>query len=337
MKEPLTLQEAIVYFSDKHRAFDYAVKLRWPDGRVLCPRCSSPKLSFIKTRRIWFCYPCHKQFTVKVQTIFEDSPLGLDKWMVAVWMLANCKNGISSYELGKAIGVTQKTAWFMLQRVRSAMHAHYWGRKLGGGGSPVEIDETFVGGKIRNMHKDRRLRYDQKRGVYGKAIVMGLLDRNLRQVRATVVPDTKRETLQAEVLNNVKKGATVFSDENTSYDHLHKRFVHDVVVHTREYVRGNVHTNGIENFWSLLKRSLTGTYVAVEPFHLFRYVDEQAFRYNNRKDASGNKLTDADRFATAMSQVGGTPHKRLTYSELTGKDQSPRYEATRPRETEVPF
>jgi transposase-like protein len=314
LKTPKTLQEAIAYFSDPQRAFDYAVQWRWPDGKVTCPRCNSTKHSFIKTRRIWFCYPCKKQFTVKVKTVFEDSAVPLDKWMVAVWMLVACKNGISSYELAGTIGVTQRTAWFMLQRVRKALHrGSFENTKLGGGTpeSEVEVDETFVGGKAKNMHKDRRLRYEQMGGHHGKTVVQGILDRDLRKIRATVVPNTTRKVLQDEVLHNVKYGTTVYSDNAVGYDNLRSRFVHEFVNHAERYVDGRIHTNGLENFRSLLKRGLRGTYVAVEPFHLFRYVDEQAFRYNNRKDSN------FQRFALAMSQIGG---KRLTYAELTGKD-----------------
>jgi transposase-like protein len=331
MDTPKTLQQAIVHFSDSDRAFEYAKSLRWPEGKVTCPRCNGTKHSFIKTRRIWFCYDCKKQFTLKVGTIMEDSPISLDKWMTAFWMLANCKNGISSYELGKAIGIHQESAWFMLQRIREVMKGKPTGKKLGGGsGSEVEADETFVGGRMKNMHKDRKLRYQQAGGQFGgKAVVQGILDRELREIRAKVVPNIKRETLQNEVLNNVKYGSSVYTDDAVGYDKLHYRFVHDVVNHAVSYVNGRVHTNGLENFWSLLKRTLRGTYVAVEPFHLDHYVDEQVFRFNNRK----NK-TDADRFALAMSQVAG---KRLTYAELTGKDQSPRHEATGAGETPVPF
>lgn len=332
LKSPTTLQEAIVYFSDPQRAFDYAIKLRWPNGEVVCPRCQKAKHSFIKTRRIWFCYICKKQFTLKLGTIMEESPIGLDKWMTAFWMLANCKNGISSYELAKDLGIHQTSAWFMLQRIREVMKGKKTSKKMGGGpGSELEADETFVGGRIQNMHKDRKLRYQQMGGMFGgKTIVQGILDRDLREVRAKVVPNVKRETLQNEVLANVRYGSTVYTDDAVGYDKLHYRFVHDVVNHAEAYVKGRVHTNGLENFWSLLKRTLRGTYVAVEPFHLDRYVDEQVFRYNNRK----NK-TDADRFELAMSQVAG---KRLTYSELTGKDQSPRHETTGTREEkQIPF
>jgi|HubBroStandDraft_2_1064218.scaffolds.fasta_scaffold217916_1 transposase-like protein len=329
---PKTLQEAIVYFSDKDRAFAYAVNLRWPGGKVTCPRCGSEKHSFIKTRRIWFCYSCKKQFTVKVKTIFEDSPLGLDKWMTAFWMLANCKNGISSYELASTLGIHQGSAWFMLQRIREVLKGRKFGQgKIGGGpGSEVEADETFVGGKMKNMHKSRRVQINQSGEQFkGKAVVQGMLDRDLRQVRATVVPNIKRETLQNEILSNVKHGTTVYTDDAVGYEHLHSRFVHDVVNHAETYVRGRVHTNGLENFWSLLKRTLRGTYVAVEPFHLSRYVDEQVFRFNHRKN------TPAGRFALAMSLVAG---KRLTYSELTGKDTDSLHTSpTGAGETQVPI
>src|SRR5450755_2289915 len=338
--EPRTLQEAIVYFSDADRCFEFAKKLRWPDGNVVCPRCNAAKNSFIKTRRLWFCYACKRQFTIKVKTIMEDSPITLDKWMTAFWLLANAKNGISSHELGRSLGVTQTTAWFMLQRIREVLKKHAFdSRKIGGEGSELEVDETFVGGKVKNMHKARRVRFARQEGFVGastgKTIVQGILDRNLRQVRATVVPNVTRETLQNEILKNVKYGSTVYTDNAVAYDNgMQRRFIHDVVNKTESYVRGRVHVNGMENFWSLLKRSLRGTYVAVEPFHLSRYVDEQVFRYNNRatKDRPTN---DSDRFKLAMSQVAG---RRLTYAELTGKNQSPRHETTGAGEAEqVPF
>ena len=336
LPEPKTLQEAIVYFSNPDRCFAYAVKLRWPDGNVVCPRCATAKHSFIKTRRIWFCYTCKKQFTVKVKTIMEDSPISLDKWMIAFWMLANCKNGISSYELASTIKVTQTTAWFMLQRIREVMKGRKFGKmtKLGGGG-PVEADESFIGGVTSNMHKGRRLKVEGLGPYKNKTIVQGILDRNLRKVRATVVPNVTREALQEEIFRNVKFGSMIYTDNAVAYDNgLQRRFIHDFVNKTEAYVRGRVHTNGMENFWSLLKRSLKGTYVAVEPFHLSRYVDEQVFRYNHRKEGD-RKLTNADRLAMLMSQVVG---HRLTYSELTGKSDSPHHETTGTGEADqVPF
>jgi transposase-like protein len=339
LPEPKTLQEAVVYFADPDRAFEYAKKLRWPDGNVVCPRCDVAKNSFVKTRRLWFCYACKRQFTIKVKTIMEDSPITLDKWMTAFWLLANAKNGICSHELGRAIGVTQTTAWFMLQRIREVMKKHTCDTsKIGGEGSTVEADETFVGGKVKNMHRSRRLRFAQQEGFVGastgKTIVQGILDRNLRKVRATVVPNVTRETLQNAILKNVKFGSTIYTDNAVAYDNgMQRRFIHDVVNKTETYVRGQVHVNGMENFWSLLKRSLRGTYVAVEPFHLSRYVDEQVFRYNHRKDGE-RKMTDAERFSAVMSQVLG---RRLTYSDLTGKSDSPHHAPTGTGTVQEPF
>jgi transposase-like protein len=320
MKKPVTLQQAMVYFSDSDRAFEYAKFLRWPDEKVTCPRCNSDSNSFVKTRKLWFCNGCKKQFTVKVGTIFEDSPIGLDKWMAAVWMICNCKNGISSYELHRTLGVTQKTAWFMLHRIREAMKSGGLMKMGGSDSGPVEVDETFVGGKIKNMHRSRvREKYKGQAtsgGAATKAIVMGMRDRETRQVRAKVIPCVSREVLQNEILNHIEKKSTVYTDAASAYYKLaEKDFIHDTVNHLEEYVRGQVHTQGIENFWSFLKRGLKGTYVAVEPFHLDRYVTEQVFRFNNRA-TKDNPLTDEDRFALAMSQIVG---RRLTYTQLTGQ------------------
>jgi transposase-like protein len=290
--------------------------MRWMDG-VVCPHCVGERVSYLSTRRIWKCMAkdCHKQFSVKTGSVFEDSPIPLDKWLTAIWLVVNCKNGVSSYEIARDVKVTQKSAWFMLHRIRLAMRGGSW-EKLGGTGGPVEVDETFVGGRIKNMHKARKIRYEKEGGRSSKAIVMGMLDRDARKVRAMVIPNIKREVLQERILNEIEKKATVYTDRWSGYDELAaKDFVHETVTHVDEYVRGNVHTQGIENFWSLLKRSLKGTYVAVEPFHLERYVDEQVFRYNNRA-TKDNPLDDADRFMLAVSQIYG---KRLTYAELTGK------------------
>jgi transposase-like protein len=270
MDKPKTLQEAVVYFGDPQRAFDYALKLRWPDGNVTCPRCGKAKHSFIKTRRIWFCYECKKQFSLKVGTIFEDSPLGLDKWMTAFWLLANCKNGISSYELGRALGIHQNSAWFMLQRIRLVMQDDFFGSKLGG---EVEVDETFIGGKARNMHVSKRRRRITGTGTKDKTAVMGILERG-GKVRTKVVPNRKKAALQGAVRSNVQAGAALYSDALLSYEGLASDYAHQVVDHAVQYVNGRVHTNGLENFWSLLKRGISGTYVSVEPFHLFRYLDE---------------------------------------------------------------
>ncbi len=313
MKKPVTLQQAIVYFADATRAFDYAKFLRWPDGKVTCPRCGSEKNSFVKTRSLWFCNGCKKQFTVKVGTIFEDSPIGLDKWMTAVWMICNCKNGISSYELHRAIGVTQKTAWFMLHRVREAMRSGSFMR-LGQEGGPVEADEAFIGGTPKNMHARKRSMIRNQH--IPKPSVFGLLDRETREVRAKVVHDVKRDTLMNVILDQVAPRSKIYTDAYKAYETLPQhQYIHEAVNHLDEYVRGEVHTQGLENFWSLLKRGLKGTYVAVEPFHLDRYVAEQVFRFNNRA-TKDNPLTDEDRFVLAMTQAAG---RRLTYADLMGR------------------
>jgi transposase-like protein len=308
METPATLVDAIKFFDDKQNAIDYLAAKRWPNG-VICPRCGGERPMFLQNRSVWKCRKCRKQFSVKVGTIFEDSPLPLGKWLAATWMLTNCKNGVSSYEIGRDLAVTQKSAWFMLQRIRKAMQDEETGGKLCG---EVEIDETFVGGKARNMHAKRRMEMNAGRpGSIGKTAVMGLLERDGR-VRTKVVRNTRRKNLNPEIEKHVEKGSTVFTDSLRSYSHLEQDYIHHVIDHAVKYVEGNVHTNGMENFWSLLKRGLKGTYVSVDPYHLFRYVDEQAMRFNLRK------MTDAERFSHVCSQIAG---RRLTWKELTAQDE----------------
>lgn len=308
---PKTLQEAIALFSDPDRCFAFAVSMRWPDGKITCPRCASEKHSFVSTRRLWHCTGCKKQFTVKVGTIFEDSPLGMDKWMVAMWLIVNCKNGISSCEVARDLGITQKSAWFMVHRLRLALQDKDGG-KLGG---EVEVDETFIGGLSRNMHISKRRAKIMGTGGRDKVAVLGILKRR-GNVRTAVVPDVTRQTLRGKVLDNVSAGSQVFTDAWVAYTGLGSEYVHNVIDHAKAYAVENVHTNGLENYWSLLKRGIRGTYVSVEPFHLFRYLDEQAFRFNNRED-----MTDPERFEEAMKQVGG---RRVTWEALTGKQPTPR-------------
>jgi transposase-like protein len=327
MQEPKTFQEAILYFADRNRCIDYLALRRWKDGAPVCPICQRTDAKFLEKQGRWQCKTVHhhRQFSVKVGTVMEDSAIPLEKWLPAIWAIVNDKNGISSWELHRALGITQKSAWFMLHRIRLGMSLQRKGfgsaarPKMGDGGeggTAVEVDETFIGGHKKNMHKDKRVRYEARGGASGKTIVQGMLDRKLREVRAKVVPDVKRETLQAEILKNVKYGTTVYTDEAVAYEQgMQWRFVHDVVNHSQTYVKGQVHTQGIENFWSLLKRTLRGTYVAVEPYHLDRYLDEQIFRYNSRATKE-KPLTDADRFSVALTQIA---NKRLTYAELTGK------------------
>ena len=317
--EPKTLQQAIVYFANPDNCTNYLVERRWPEG-VTCPTCGSANVSFQPKRRLFQCKECRPkgQFSVKVGTIFEDSPIGLDKWLCAMWMLANCKNGVSSWEIHRTVGVTQKSAWFMLQRLRLALQDENAGMLSGN----VEVDETFIGGKARNMHRSALARRvaqfatprTGRNQTTGKVAVMGLLERH-GEVRTMVVPNTKRHSLHGEVSKHVEAGSTVYSDALASYNQLADDYTHRVISHAERYVDGQIHTNGIENFWSCLKRTIGGTYISVESFHLFRYLDEQSFRFNNRK------ANDAYRFDLAVSQIVG---KRLTYAEVTGKDKDAR-------------
>jgi transposase-like protein len=310
---PDTLLGAVKYFADIETCIAFVAALRWPNG-VECPRCGAgPDSTYrMSTRQIWKCRGCKKQFSVKVGSIFEDSPIGLDKWLPALWMLVNCKNGVSSYEIARDLGVTQKSAWFMLHRLRLAVQSKSF-EKIAG---HVEIDETFIGGKARNMHKGKRERLgiSQSKSMIGKVAVMGLLERHGEkgsQVRLGVIRNRRKHRLEHTVSENVTVGATVYTDALRSYDRMEQRgYVHHVIDHAEAYVDGQVHTNGLENFLSLLKRALKGTYVSVEPFHLFRYLDEQAYRFNNRK------MTDGQRFLEAAASVFG---KRLTFAGLTGK------------------
>jgi transposase-like protein len=310
MKKPRTLQQAVIYFDHPDNCLSFMVSRRWPDG-VECPTCGSRDVRFISTRRMWECKSKHprKQFSVKVGTIFEDSALPLDKWLIAVWMVANCKNGVSSYEVARALGITQKSAWFMLHRIRLSMQSRSL-VKVGGNGSQVEVDETFIGGKARNMHAAKRERRIRGTGGKDKTAVLGILERK-GNVRALVIPNRRRKALQQEVRNHVAAGSALYTDALPSYTGLARDYAHRVIDHARKYVDGQVHTNGLENFWSLLKRGIKGTYISVEPSHLFRYLDEQVFRSNFRKLAH-----DGLRFEHVASHIFG---KRLTFAEVTGK------------------
>ncbi len=306
--EPTTLQQAILYFADPVNCREYLVARRWPKG-VTCPRCGSQNVLFLEKYNRWHCREKHQspQFTLKTGTVMEDSPIGLDKWLTAMWLVVNCKNGVSSYEIHRSIGVTQKTAWFLDHRIRLMLGDEY-AAKLSG---EVEADETFIGGKARNMHKsvhERRIS-GMGQGWRDKSIVMGVLERG-GKVRTELIPDRRNYTLQPVVRKHVEPGAALYTDEMGGYKGLSQDYLHQIINHAVEYVNGRIHTNGLENFWSLLKRGINGTYVSIEPFHLFRYLDEQSFRFNNRK------LTDAQRFDIATRGMVG---KRLTYAEVTGK------------------
>src|SRR5713101_5139218 len=308
MKAPKTFLEAVRYFCDPQTCLEFLVALRWPRG-VKCPQCGSKKVTILENAKLWKCRNAHpkQKFSVKVGTIFEDSPIGLDKWFPAMWLAANCKNGISSYELHRCLGVTQKTAWFMLQRIRLAMQKGITGKFRG----RVEADETYIGAKARYMHKDKRTGVGH--AGLKKTAVQGILERNTdkktSRVVLKVVPNTRRPELCGNVREHVRKGSTVCTDALMSYDDLERDYDRRVIDHAESYAQGHVHTNCLENFWSLLKRALKGTYVNVEPFHLFRYLDEQAYRFNERKS------TDSERFLAAVPSIAG---RRLTYRGLTG-------------------
>lgn len=317
MAAPKTLQEAILYFSDYANCHNAVLAVRWPDGQVKCPRCGSERVKYLENARVWKCYEGHPlaKFSLKVGTVFEDSPLPLQKWLPALWLLTNCKNGISSYELARALKVTQKTAWFMLHRLRLALQGEDGG-KMGG---IVEADETYIGGKARTMHKAKRERLNVKRGrsIAGKVAVMGLLERHGKDghsvIRTRVLDSLRKPRIQGHVRENVESGSMLCTDAYESYKGLGWKgeYEHKVIDHAEAYVDGMVHTNGMENFWSLLKRAIKGTYVSIEPFHLFRYLDEQCFRFNQRK------LDDGGRFILALF---GIVNRRLTYKGLTGSE-----------------
>jgi transposase-like protein len=312
MKDPKTLQEAILHYADFENCKSFLISLRWPDGIVKCPRCGSEKVFWIEKERVWKCYGKHNlaKFSLKTGTVMEDSPIGVDKWLVALWLVINCKNGVSSCEAARDLGITQKSAWFMNHRIRFALHGESFEKFSG----EVEADETFIGGKARNMHIAQRKRRITGTGGKDKTAVMGILERG-GKVRTIVIPNRKKSALQAEVRKHVEAGAALYTDALLSYEGLEGDYAHMVVDHAVQYVDGRVHTNGLENFWCLFKRGVNGTYVSVEPFHLFRYLDEQSYRYNNRATPD-NPMNDFDRFKMAMSQIVG---KRLTWNQLTGK------------------
>ncbi len=309
MSDHATLRDAIIHFAEFENCRQFMVELRWSDGKVKCPTCGAEKVTYLAKRRVWKCYTGHVSptFSLKTGTIFEDSPIALEKWLPAVWILMNCKNGISSWELHRALGVTQKSAWFMLHRIRLAAQNKTFNKLAG----EVEVDETFIGGKARNMHAAEREEKIHGRGPEGKTIVAAVLERG-GTVRAKVCATRRKPELHELVRENVEAGSELYSDALKSYDGLDE-FQHQVIDHAVTYADGNIQTNGLENFWSLLKRSLHGPYVAVEPYHLFRYIDEQAFRFNNRN------MTDIQRFVFAMRHIVG---RRLTYKQLIGKTEA---------------
>jgi transposase-like protein len=310
LRVPRTLIEAVAYFSDQDVAHDFFVQLRWPNGAA-CPNCGNAEVHYMSKYRRWSCKDCRQQFTAKTGTIFEDSPISFTKWLPAIWLLTATRNGTSSCELARALGVTQKTAWFMLHRIREAV-ADQGVLALDG---PVEADETFVGGSVKTMNAKARAKYQRTWSGDNKTAVFGMVERNIPgkpkgRARAMVVPFIENKYLQGNIRKHVVPGSEVHTDGFPAYRGLKRDYIHNVIDHAHEYVRGHVHTNSIESFFAVFKRTIRGTYIAPRPKHLQRYVSEQVFRFNEREN------TDGPRFVEAAKMADG---KRLTYKRLIQK------------------
>jgi transposase-like protein len=316
--EDLDLNILSPHFTNPEAAVEYLERLRWPNGRV-CPHCGtvdSPerhhyRLKGKSKRKLWKCFSCRRQFTVTVGTIFEDSHVPLNKWLLAFYLLCASKKGMSAKQLERMLGVQYKTAWFMCHRIRWAMAEPAAMRMLGG---VVEADETYVGGKERN----RKRRDKQKKTGRGtdKAPVVLLVERQ-GQVRSRHVANVSGDEVKGFIRTNVDPSARVMTDSFASYRGLHHEFAeHGVVNHADgEYVRGEVHTNTAENYFSILKRGINGSYHHVSKAHLHRYLSEFDFRYNNRE---GHGVDDAERTRRAIAQADG---KRLMYRDSRGAAQ----------------
>jgi hypothetical protein len=315
---PKTMQEAIKYFADYANAHAFMVSVRWPDGQVKCPTCGGCRVRYIATRHQWECREKHpqKRFSLKTGTVMEQSPLPLEKWLACYWYEVNCKNSVSSYEIHRELGVTQKTGWFMLHRIRFALKQGSF-EKMGRNGVPVEADETYIGGRSENMHKHVRARKIRGGGQGGKAVVMGLLERHSGKkhstVRTEVMPkQLSQADMHAVIHRYVEPGAHLMTDEGASYKRLYGEFEHHFINHAEKYAEGIVHTNGLENFWALFKRCIKGTHISVDPHHLSAYLDSEAFRFNHRK------MNNAGRFNLVANRIHG---KRLTYKALIGASE----------------
>ena len=296
------LLEVTAFFADNDRSKAYLEDLRW-GGKITCPHCANDKIYTFAKRFTYKCAKCRKPFSVTKGTIFENSALSLQKWFAAVYLLTSHKKGISSMQLSKDLGITQKSAWFVLQRIRFAMRTKSFNAPLT---NTVEIDETFVGGKNKNRHANKKVENSQGRSVKDKVAVLGIIERG-GELRAGAIRNTSANSLTPIILGNVSQEAKVVTDEWTGYNGLSNYYDHSVVNHGRgEYVTGNFHTNTIEGFWSLLKRGLVGIYHQVSPKHIDRYITEFAYRYNTKE------FNERGRFDNAMAKV----NCRLTYDDL---------------------
>jgi transposase-like protein len=300
---PATLVQAVRHF-DADTAYAYVESIKAPNGHA-CPKCGSVNVGTIKGRRLWQCREkgCRKQFSLTAGTIMEGTHLRLEDWCVAVWMIISCRNGVSSCEIARTIGCKQQSAWHLLHRVRHILKAEHAGQLCG----EVESDETFVGGLAKYMHADKRaeIKWNPR---FGKAVVHALFERHSGDVRAQVIPGAVRKHLRPAVEANVEPGSRLYTDAAWAYRFAHEQYIHQWVNHMERYVEGSVHTNSLENYFSCLRRSIKGTYVAVEPEHLEAYVDEQSYRFNVRHES------EWERFDGAMRMIVG---KRLTYKVLT--------------------
>jgi transposase-like protein len=295
-----SLYDLMQAIPDEQAAIDHFTAIRWRDGKF-CPYCGNSRVYTFSDRRTHKCAECRKRFSIKVGTVFEDTKIPICKWLMALWLIASHKKGIASTQLAKDIKVTQKTAWFMLHRLRHAAATKSFNAPLKG---TVEADETFVGGKEKNKHASKR--NGDTKGGKGKAVVFGMLERD-GELRAAQVPDLKGGNVKTVIQEHVEPGSTVMTDEHRSFRGLGRRYDHQTVNHSAgEYVRGDAHTNGIEGAWSLLKRQIYGIYHWVSDKHLSRYVDEMTWRYNRRKLGEGDRVND---------MIAGS-EGRLTYPEL---------------------
>lgn len=295
-----SLFQLLDYFTTEEICEQHLAVIRW-NGTPTCPYCESERVNSLKgTTNRYKCYGCRKQFGVKVGTIFHDSKISLRKWFVAIYLVTAHKKGISSCQLARDLKISQKSAWFVLQRIRETYNV-----KAEKFTNTVEIDETYIGGKEKNRHANKRSAGTQ--GGSGKTPVLGILERD-GKVYAIPVKNRQARTIVPIMVDTVEAGTTVYTDEFKGYVSLQKNYAHDFVCHSaNQYVSGIVHTNGIENFWSLLKRGLDGIYHQVSDQHLHRYVNEFTFRFNNRNLSEGSKFD--------VALANGT-NKRLDYKTL---------------------